>query len=212
MNQIRLQSIRIKVLYLIFLVLTSCNDLGYKIENNIVYYRHWNEGMGFGSERFQISGADAKTFKTLKAKDYAIDKNSAYFKGELIPDSNGQTFQVISDLNYYSKDKNNVYIEECKIISADPTTFKILKFPYSKDNHSIFCGTLPMKVKNIAEFKVLETSSILTIKARTSYFKTENIEYSSLDTLKYPWVIYGNGKGETKNEKFKGFKNSKNYR
>lgn len=207
-------SIKLKfvtTLFFIFLLFTSCNNnLGYEIDGEKVNYRYWNEGMGFGSETYQIIGADSKSFEILKNSDYATDKNKAYYKGKPIPNSDGKTFHVINNENY-SKDKNNVYIELYTIMSANPSTFRILKVPYSRDDKKIFCGTIPMQVKNIDEFKVIGTGSFKTI-SRTSYFIEENKEYSFIDTLKYPWVVHCDGKGETKTEKFLGFKKIKNYR
>jgi hypothetical protein len=49
------------------------------VDNNKVYYRYWNEGMGIETRSFEIIGADAKRFKVLEIENYAIDKNLAYY-------------------------------------------------------------------------------------------------------------------------------------
>ena len=91
------------------------------------------------------------------------------------------------------------------IIDADPKSFKLLKFPYSRDNNHIFCGTLPMKVIDIEHFKVTKSSSTIGMQPSEVFIK-ENPDYSYIDTSKYKYVIYGIGQAETRTEKFKDYK------
>jgi hypothetical protein len=190
-------------------LLTSCVNTGYGVINEKVTYTV-NGGMAFESKTYEIIGADKKTFIILKDKKFATDKNRAYFCGKPIADSDGKSFELLNDFGY-SKDKKFVYIDSIKIISANPSKFNILQMPYSKDDKNIYCGSIPMEVKNINEFKVTKTGG-LQITSRTSYFKEDNKEYKFLDTIKYPWVVHGEGNGETKTEKFENFKKLKNYR
>ena len=113
------------------------------------------------------------------------------------------TFSVIGE--NYSKDKNHVYFESSIVINADPKTFKILDFPYSRDSKTVFCGTLPLKVSDIESFKVTEPSTSISTTLASEFIKQEP-EYSWIDPIKYKNVVYSEGKAESKNEKFEGFK------
>ncbi|WEK54378.1 MAG: DKNYY domain-containing protein [Candidatus Cohnella colombiensis] len=46
---------------------------------------------------------------------------------------------------------------ECDLSAdADPNSFGVLKFPYSKDNNDAYCGNLPLYVDDVSKFEVVE--------------------------------------------------------
>ncbi|GJM34545.1 MAG: hypothetical protein DHS20C18_35460 [Saprospiraceae bacterium] len=63
-------------------------------------------------------------------------------------------------------DKNFVSIDYYKIYIADPEIFELLKFPYSRDNSSIYCGTLPLETDDIELSIVLLQGPDLHVYAR----------------------------------------------
>ena len=64
------------------------------------------------------------TFKYL-GKDYATDGQNVYFRGELIPNADGQSFKVIDgpEFFYFAIDKSRVYKHDKIFSNADPLTF-----------------------------------------------------------------------------------------
>lgn len=98
-------------------------------------------GRGFKENEIKI---DVKTVEFIQSEynfDWAKDKDSIYFYGEKMVDSDPNSFVILDD--DYSKDKNNVYIFDSgeyafKIESADPSTFEVLKNGYSKDKNNCY--------------------------------------------------------------------------
>jgi hypothetical protein len=115
------------------------------VDNNKVYYRYWNEGMGIETRSFEIIGADAKRFKVLEIENYAIDKNLAYYKGEPVLNSDSSTFESL--LDYYAKDNNKAYYEKSVIEGANGKAFEIInEGPYSRDGKDYFFDSIKLNV------------------------------------------------------------------
>lgn len=88
-----------------------------------------------------IVDADPETFIFMgeinTIPEYAVDKNTAFYRGESIPDSEGISFQLLND--HYSKDKGNVYYESIIIEGADSASFELLdNDSYAKDSKYIY--------------------------------------------------------------------------
>jgi hypothetical protein len=194
-----------KALYLfvlIFLLLFLSGCGGYLYENKNWVYVTYDEAVGRRVEKLNV---DKDTFVILKNKSYAKDKNKVLFEGRVIEDANPNTFQVINN-DGYSKDANYVFVDLEKVVNGNPQTFICLDFPYSKDEKTVYCGTLPMFVKNINEFKVTKRGEGKHT-TLTSYFLKSNPDYSFIDPKKYKGVIYSDdSKGETEDQKFEGYK------
>ena len=98
-----------------------------------------------------VSWADTWSFEVIKWKSqsgldsrYAKDKKSVFQSWMKLVNSDSETFKFIDE--FYSKDKNNVYVIDAEIYcvdeieDADPETFELLKWGYSKDkNHVYHC-------------------------------------------------------------------------
>jgi hypothetical protein len=71
-----------------------------------------------------VEKANPSKFRYL-GKDYAIDGYNVFFRGELIPNADGQTFKLIEgpEFFYFAIDKNNVYRHNVTFQDADPQTF-----------------------------------------------------------------------------------------
>lgn len=132
------------ILFFIPIILSSCN-LGYKVENDKVYYKYWHSGMGIETRTFEIIGADAKTLKIFENDNYAVDKIQAYYKGKPILKSDPKTFVAI--LNYYAKDDYHAYYNSDIINNADGKSFTVIDGgPYSKDKNDFYYDTTALKV------------------------------------------------------------------
>jgi hypothetical protein len=178
--------------------LIGCSKGYEKTDGKWTYVSH-DEGAG---KRVKYLNVDNATFKILENKDYAKDKNHVYLNGEQIRNADPKTFHYLSE--DYSADKNNVFLDLETIINADPKTFKILDFPYSKDSKKIYCGTLPLMTSDIENFIVIKPGSMKNTELTASFINL-NPKYSWIDTLKFSGVIYGDGEGRTKREKFDGY-------
>ncbi|HUE75074.1 MAG TPA: DKNYY domain-containing protein [Pirellulaceae bacterium] len=68
-------------------------------------------------------------------------------------DANGQ-LTILSDVNYAATSEH-VYLWGVMIPHADPASFQLLTYPYSRDSKRAYCGTVPMRDANPASIKVL---------------------------------------------------------
>jgi hypothetical protein len=173
----------------------------------------------FGSRDHWIEGIDLKSFKVLRQnKCFAIDKNSAYFKGRKISDATPDGFVPLTKNDYgYAKDNYRVFFDNEVILKADPKTFVVLEFPYSRDKNDIYNGTIPMNLdkKDQEEFTVINDDRWMKGTKSTmllSEFLRFSPEYQWIKKLdiEVKWVITGPyGTGESKTKKFKGLKELK---
>jgi hypothetical protein len=203
--------LKILTLLLIFISLTSCNS-GYQHENGTWVWVSYDESVGRRVKL--VESADSETFKVLRNKNYAIDKNAVFYLGLKIEKADPKTFEVMTD-NGYAIDKSNVYLDWGIVLSADPKTFQHLDFLYSKDKNDVYCGIIPLRLnKNeINEFVVTNKDDIMAgtkTSILLSYFIEQNPDYAWLDSFDIHRVIIGDwATGETKTRKFKGFREIK---
>lgn len=100
------------------------------------YYQYANKVYYYKEDKFvEISGADPKTFKTLK-RGYSIDANYVYYIGKRIEGSDPETFKI-SFFSEVESDKNNIY-KDGDIISTDAQNFELLNSQYSKDRFKAY--------------------------------------------------------------------------
>jgi hypothetical protein len=202
----QIQSYTIIILFLI----SSCNS-GYDKQDGSWVWISYDEGAG--KRINEIDPHHFETFEVLDNEEYARDKNSVFYVGQIIKNADPKSFEVIG--NGYSKDLNNVFLDAKTIVFANPTTFKQLEFPYSKDDAYVFCGTIPLELdKNeIDEFVVTNENELMSTSKSTillSHFIEHNPKYQWLDTLNIDGVIVGEWATSNTNErKFKGYKEVK---
>jgi len=194
---------------IVFFLLTACNQ-GYKKQETKWVWISYQSGSKSVTE---IDQHDFNSFTILENKDYAIDKNSVFYLGRIIKNADPKNFNVLN--NGYSKDLNYVFLDAETVVLADSETFEQLDFPYSRDRNRVFCGTIPLDIKKseIQDFVVTnENEAMSTLKTTIllSYFIEKNPEYKWLDTLNIDAVIIGEwATGQTKERRFKGFKEHK---
>ncbi|RAI88276.1 DKNYY domain-containing protein [Algoriphagus yeomjeoni] len=188
----------------------SCNS-GYQKENGKWVWISYDEAVG--KRVSQIDEHDFESFEILDNEYYAKDKNSVFHIRSKIENADPNSFELIG--NGYSKDKNRVFLDDEMVIFANPKSFQLLEFPYSKDDSYVFCGTLPLnlEISEVKEFQVTNTGELMSgtkSSVLLSHFVEFNPEYKWVDTLKINGIIVGEwATGETKNKKFKGFKEIK---
>ena len=90
-------------------------------------------------EQVIVKDADPKTFRYLK-KEYAVDRQNVYFRGEKIEKADPMTFRVIDgpEYFYFAADSNHVYRHNQIFKEADPATFH-----YDKEDERNTTGLLP---------------------------------------------------------------------
>ena len=120
-------------------------DASYSKDKNGVYVwenRGWKKLEGIDPITFQIINISGSARRYLKDKNgiysiiYSMDGDSDKLVLENLP-YDPQTYEVINQL--YSKDKNNIYYSDRKIIGVDLPTFqRIDEYIYSKDKNNIY--------------------------------------------------------------------------
>ena len=120
-------------------------DAVYAKDKNGVYVwenRGWKKLEGIDPVTFEIINISGSARQYLKDKNgiysiiYSMDGDSDKLVLENLP-YDPQTYEVINQL--YSKDKNNIYYSDRKIIGVDLPTFqRIDEYIYSKDKNNIY--------------------------------------------------------------------------
>lgn len=206
----------VSIIFLVVFFITSC-ETGYtKKGNNWVWVTN---DENFGSRDHWIQGVDNKSFKVSKQNDnFGTDQYSAFFQGRKINHATSDGFVPLTDNAYgYAKDKNRVFLDTEVILKADPNTFEVLEFPYSRDKNDVYNGTIPMNLnKNeVGDFRVTNLDKLMAGTKSTmllSEFIKLNPQYEWIKGmgLDVKWIITGSwGTGETTGKKFKGFQEIK---
>jgi len=183
------------------LFLSGCST-GYRKIDGKWSYVTWDEGNGYKTYPL---GADEATFEVLENGKYAKDKNKVYYQRYPMAGADPATF-VLLEGKQYAKDKDHVYLLEYQVINADPNSFTEIALPYARDKKNIYCGTVPLDVKNIEEFEVIKSASMLVTTDKDVFIKEgENKEYSFLKDIPVDTVVTSwGGKAKTKTEYFEG--------
>ncbi|MBK8705256.1 MAG: DKNYY domain-containing protein [Saprospiraceae bacterium] len=202
--------IKILALLLFLIFLTSCSS-GYQHENGTWVWVSYDESVGRRVKL--VESADSETFKVLRNKNYAVDKNAVFYLGIKIEKADPKTFEVITD-NGYAIDKSNVSgLGHCFI--CRPKDLSTSGFSLFEGQNDVYCGIIPLQLnkREINEFIVTNKDDIMAGTKRTillSYFIEQNPDYAWLDTFDIQRVIIGDwATGETKTRKFKGFREIK---
>lgn len=196
----------------------DAGETGYVYENDTWNYITYDMAVG---RRVKPIDTDKDEFEVLENEKFAKDRNNVYLMGNEIEDADPETFQIVTDDGYmrYAKDKSFVYIylEDggiMKVFGADPETFEVLEYPYSKDKNDAYNGCLPLYVDDITKFEVVEPGNGWTrISFPESFFSTllkteEDAEYNK---EKYGFidgaVIYSEeGKAKTEKLVYEGYR------
>lgn len=187
-------------LFSVVLSLAGCNT-GYQEVDGQWSYVTWDEGHGTRVKPLDVNPA---TFQVLKNKDYAKDDEKVFFLGRPIEGAHAPSFETLKG-KYFAKDQHQVFLRAYTVINADPNTFSEIKFPYARDANKVYCGTIPMQVDQLDEFKVLKRSSSISITSKEEFIRQYGDQFDFLDQLKDHSLVYGRGKAKTKNQRFVDF-------
>ena len=199
------------ILILILTCFTACETGYVKRGGNWVWVTN---DENFGSRDHWIIGIDNASFKVImKNKLFAVDQYAVYFKGRKVEHATPEGFTPLTDSEYgYSRDKYRVFLDNEVILKADPESFEVLEFPYSRDKNDVYNGTLPMNLNknDIKSFKVTNEDKLMKGMKSTmllSEFLKFNSDYHWIEKLDIDvkWVITGPwGTGEANGKKIKG--------
>lgn len=217
LNGIKMKTVFLVTLVMLIVFVYSSCETGYvKKGHNWVWVTN---DENFGSRDHWIEGIDMESFKVLKQnKNFATDKYSAYFRGRKISHATSDDFVPLTDDAYgYAKDNYRVFFDNEVILTADPETFEVLEFPYSRDKKDVYNGTLPMNLdkNDVGAFKVINDDKLMKGMKSTmllSEFLNFNPEYQWIENLdiEVKWVIAGRwGTGEANGKKYKGLEEIK---
>lgn len=195
------------LLYLLF----SGSKTGYINKNGSWYWVTIDEYNG--KREHLVLEADFASFEVLNCKQFAKDGNHVFYEGKIIKKAKAPTVKIIGDSkSNYLADDQHVFFRTEIIVNADPATFEVLEFPYSRDKNDVYCGTIPMMLAKeyVSTFKV--TNSDPLMKGMISTIKLSHfLEFNP----RYEWITQSNpdieyaitgewGTGEALNKKFKG--------
>lgn len=192
--------------FILSFCLLSCNT-GYKKVDGEWSYVTWDEGHGRRVHPLTVDDATFSVFKKNKA--YAKDKNHVFYQGKVIPDADPSSYNLLKK-EFFAKDKNHVFLFYYKIEGANPETFMELKFPYGKDDKTVFCGTIPMNVHNIDEFKVVRSSKSYATIAKDIFIESNAPDFNFLDTLQTDMIVHSwDATAKTNAQSFEDYKEVK---
>ncbi len=113
---------------------SSLGPQGYHVRGDEVWYvTTWTNAP------YQITSADAATFKTPLPNDpggsYATDKAQVYYRGELVPQAEPDSFAVLDE--NFSRDARHIF-RGTFLICDDPDHFKSFYPHYVANSHAVY--------------------------------------------------------------------------
>lgn len=113
-----------------------------------VYYVQGGNFFELGKRLLEM--ADLETF-TVLSNAYAKDKQQVYFSGEVIPEADAQTFELLFADNeqkdsIYSRDGQQVFFFRLPVAGADAETFVNIGSGYGVDKHQFYYDGESMSV------------------------------------------------------------------
>lgn len=177
------------VLFLLILVFSSCSP-NYKVKNKKVYYTYFSIAIG-GWENKLVKGADYRSFLTLESGKYLYgkDQKNVYFKNEVIPGADPNTFKLIE--KGYAVDYKRAYYYNDSIVNSSSINFKVIDNYYSKDYQDVYYEDKPMNVCSVDNFRLIYEDENKFNRWSTDgcgyfkkMFKVPTLDYESLITYK----------------------------
>jgi hypothetical protein len=165
-----------------------------------------------------IAEADEATFEVMDNEQFAKDKNNVYYQGKKVNHVKASKVQFLGgSKSYYFKDDKYAYCTSEVILNADPATFEVIEFPYSRDKKDVYCGTVPMMLTNeeMKSFKVTNEDKWTKNTISTTmklHFIEYNPKYAWIDTLgiEIEKIVTGDwGTAEAAGKKFIGLREVK---
>ena len=122
-----------------YFVYSFFSSFGYNTVDNQMVYKYYDNA-NYRSAYRKMPDADPDKFISFGPhKDYGKDDRKVYVKGNVISESDPNTFEIVDKRNHYAKDANHVYYYSRKI-SDRPNAFTSFKNGYAKDDQHVFNG------------------------------------------------------------------------
>lgn len=129
-------------------------------------YRRTGNGWTYDDQPF--NPLDPRSLKPL-GPHFARDDRHGYYRGQVVADSHGPSFQVLSA--HEARDRQAVYYADTerraqeywawahvrvrRITGADPVHYQVLAYGYARDGRQAFRQGLPLAVHDAASFEPL---------------------------------------------------------
>jgi hypothetical protein len=148
---------KLTILYcasVISIAASVCSCSNYLKSDGKIYKRYANESVGIGKN--EIPQADYDSFRSFDSK-LAADKNHVFYGMRILEGADAASFTPVAE--YYFKDKVNVYFfgfgngQEFVIKDADPASFNVSKYPWSRDSNNVFWGRKKLVPRPSLNFK-----------------------------------------------------------
>ncbi|QDV79691.1 DKNYY domain-containing protein [Botrimarina mediterranea] len=137
------------------LLVTGC-DSGYQKINGKWNYVVINAAVG---RQVHPINADVGTFEVLSDPSYAKDSKNVYVNGRPFVEADASTFEL-RGRDGFAIDKHHAYFLQRIISGADLGSFRLLTFPYARDDEHIYCGSLRIPVESVEDFQVLKKGDV----------------------------------------------------
>ena len=171
-----------KRIILFFIIVFNVN---FSVRLHCNHYNIIGDSVEFACKK--ISGIDKETFEIIGFfSDYAKDKNSVYYRGEIVRGADTDSIELAGRFYYkYAKDKKNVYYKGKLLNGADPNTFQELEGFYVKDKRNIYYQEKLMKEVDIDTFEMIKNSDYAKDKKFVYYHgeKVKKIDKNKLEVL-----------------------------
>ncbi|QSQ19533.1 DKNYY domain-containing protein [Pyxidicoccus parkwayensis] len=126
----------VAVLFISWSFISSLFTNSYEIKNGKVLYHVAGIGLS------EVTGADAETFREMRAGNHGFgeDKHGIYFHTQRLPGVDRDSFVILSEASYWSKDKNTVFYGADVLPEVDASRFRLLSPYYGTDGKSVYSG------------------------------------------------------------------------
>ncbi|QDU82354.1 hypothetical protein Pla110_41090 [Polystyrenella longa] len=81
----------------------------------------------------------------------------------------------------YAKTADEVYYRGAKLYEADPASFELLEYPFSRDKHKVYCGTMSLVDADPDHFKILHNDKHIGTHSQKHVFKEVYGDHPALD-------------------------------
>lgn len=140
----------VSFLSLLFFI-TACAT-GFQTSAGSVVYVTIDES--WGRREHVLPGADPSTFQVLKGKNYAKDRQSVYYRTQLVEGALASDFEAFSST--YARDSAHAYYQGKAIPSADPASFVPFDIQWARDQEDIYFQDRPLSACDPKSFGLLK--------------------------------------------------------
>lgn len=161
-----------------FMVLDNRHSKAIYVKN---YY-----GVYYNEDKIVEADKDSFVIIDKDDKSFSKDNYNVYLKGKVISGADPKTFKVKDNIypyiNYYSEDKDYIYINYEKINGIDRESFEIIYNGYSKDNKNVFYYSRKIDTANPNDFIILKNGYSRSV--NMIFFEDKKMENVDIESFK----------------------------